>query len=143
MNKKRGVLILMLLFLFGCLVGCLGQDGIDNEPDDARGDFVISHYKTWSLDADKKIIHEGFVYNDEDVMFYMINGEVRNQCGYKTSIRVTIYFFDDEDIFLDSAYFVIKDLPDTYYRYFEQYFIVSLLDYGENIDHASFKLEET
>jgi len=140
---KNNFLIISIIFFLIFLSGCIDTNQQNNNLKDIinNKNFEILHYKVFSLNSDSEVIEEGFIH-DEDVTFYFINGEIKNKCGEKTNIKIDINFFDENNIFLDSRYFIIEDLPDSYIKYFEVKYFVDLLDYGNNIGKITFDLEK-
>jgi len=120
------IFVILMMFVIVSFCGCLDifqsdQNQIEDEPENKEKpeieEFELLHYTVYSIGIDGWSwidLGEGFVHNGEEVRAYQIKGRVKNNCGEKTKIVITMRFYDDNGIHLDTHTVYSKELPHTY-----------------------------
>jgi hypothetical protein len=145
MKKHLIVIGMVALLLVVGLSGCT-----DTQQDDQGSGidkFELLSYSVETMEdsypEDRKI-GDGFIHS-EDADYYQINGIIKNKAGYKTDIIVTMKFYDEKDIFLDSETIKIYEVPDNYEESFKSRVWKSGLtglDYFDKVKKVTFDLKE-
>lgn len=82
--------------------GCTENTSDENSKKDIPYLEVASYtVETYTEDMEK--LGEGFIHTN-DSYWYLINGIIRNNLKYTTTIRINLSFLDGNDTFLDSTF---------------------------------------
>ena len=144
MNKKLIALAITLVFLIVGFSGCTNEDTNFIESNNIKliGYEVVSYKLADSPIQPKIILGEGFNYK-EDMMGFMVSGEIKNNFGEPLKkIKVIGNFYDGSKL-LGNSDTIIKNVPDGETRDFVVFFHKRdfSVDYLLVVDSVSFDFQ--